>query len=74
MYEILNEVPSEHSGAKLGRPAIYPWNDMQVNQSFIIEHRPLSSVRCQCYQKSAGSQVKFKATKHEKGVLVTRIA
>lgn len=51
-----------------------PWNELEVGQGFVIEHRPFGSVKCSCYQKSVDTGKKFRAKKIDNGVLVTRIA
>lgn len=55
---------------KLNRTTKYPWDELEVGQSFAVRAgTKFSSIRVQCYNKSKELGKIFRAVEHEKGVI-----
>lgn len=67
---ITNQSPSQ---AKPGRPSIYPWHGIAVNEGFIIPARPIHSVRAQCNLMNKATGKCFKASQDGNDCKVVRV-
>lgn len=54
--------------ARKDRTTKYPWNDLDVGQSFIVRKgTKFTSIRVQCYNKSKELNKIFRAIEHKDG-------
>jgi hypothetical protein len=80
MYKIEKGIePVNPNGGKLGKPRIYPFDKMEIGDSFFVESNNVNQTRnslgacCYNYVKRNDPEKKFMVRKVEGGVRVWRI-
>ena len=70
MFDIQSDVPLPK---RRYRPSKYPWEQMAVDESFMVADGNLRSLRATAYAAGKRLQMKFIARKTDEGVRIWRV-
>ena len=71
MFKIEKGIPQPQGG---GRFSLYPWQELEVGDSFMVPNAKLSTIRCSVARQNVGDKngKKFRAANVDGGVRVWR--